>query len=165
MVRGLQSLNKKLRRTIPERVLLLTIDAMEKSADEIVGSMKSFVPVEDGALRDSIGWTWGDIPDGAVIVARSAPNPSTGLRITIYAGDEEAFYARFVEFGTAPHNVGAGGGSRIGRIRLAVSGTGVQHPGATAQPFFFPGYRLNRKRASRRINRAMRKGIREGAKR
>ena len=121
MVKGLTKLRRKLTKTIPERVIAATERAMEKSANEIVATMKGFAPFDDGDLRESIGWTWGDPPDGAVIVARSARSAQTGLRITIYAGDEEAFYARWVEFGTAPHNVGRGGGSIIGRARLAVS--------------------------------------------
>lgn len=150
MVKGLASLRRKLTKTIPDRVLAATERAMVKSADEIVASMKAFAPVDDGDLRDSIGWTWGDPPQGAAIVARSGPSRQTGLRITIYAGNDEAFYARWVEFGTAPHAIGKGGD--------------VQHPGATASPFFFPGYRLNQKRAKSRITRELRKAIRAGAK-
>ena len=148
MVKGLKRLQRQMTRTIPRAVVAATIKAMEKSADEIVASMKGFVPVDDGDLRDSIGWTWGEPPQGAVIVSKSSATPGSGLRITIFAGNQDAFYARFVEFGTAPHVAGR---------------DGVAHPGAGAHPFFFPGYRLNKKRAKSRITRTMRKAIREGA--
>lgn len=136
MVDGLKSLKRKLTVSIPDRVRKAVRDAMEKSANEIVAMAKSLVPVSSGALRDSIGWTWGDAPAGSITLAQSAPTDG-GERITIYAGDSAAFYARFVEFGTQnvpPH------------------------------PFFYPSYRLNKKRAKGRITRAMRKAIREGAK-
>ena len=49
------------------------------------------------------------------------------MTITIYAGDDKAFYARFVEFGT---------------VKMK------------AIPFFFPAYRTNKKRAKSRVRRA-----------
>jgi hypothetical protein len=66
------------------------------------------------------------------------------LIITIYAGSDEAFHARWVEFGTAPHLNG-------GRF------AGSSHPGTAAQPFFYPSYRATRKRAKGRVTRAVNK--------
>ncbi|MCA1368075.1 HK97 gp10 family phage protein [Bradyrhizobium sp. BRP14] len=143
MVEGLNSLRRKLTVSIPYRVLQRTRAAMEKGAGEIVDMARSLAPVlsdhvprrKVGALRDSIGWTWGDAPKGSIVLAQSAS--VDGLRITIYAGDNEAFYARWVEFGTQ---------------KMAPS------------PFFFPSYRTLRKRVKGRITREMRKAMREGAK-
>lgn len=143
MVEGLDSLRRKLTVTIPERVRRQTRLAMEKGAGEIVDMAKALAPVlsehdprrKAGALRDSIGWTWGDAPKGSIVLARSAA--SDGERITIYAGNDEAFYARWVEFGTQK---------------------------MPAIPFFFPSYRALRKRVKGRITREMKKAIREGAK-
>lgn len=106
--------------------------AIEKSADEIVALAKSLVPVEEGELRESIGWTWGEAPEGSMVIAQGS---GEGLTITIYAGNDEAFYARWVEFGT--------------------------QQGAEASPFFFPAYRLGKKRAVNRIKRAVGKAVRD----
>ncbi|MBA4797022.1 MAG: HK97 gp10 family phage protein [Rhizobiales bacterium] len=152
MVKGAKELRSKLL-AIPPRVRRLTRAAMEKGAEELVQMMKRLVPVSSGDLRDSIGWTWGEAPDGAIVIAQTEPDDE-GLRITVYAGNREAFYARFVEFGTAPHNISQGGGN------ASFSGITVDHPGGRAQPFFFPAYRALRKRILSRIKREMKKGIR-----
>ena len=105
---------------IPDIAREAAVEAMEEGAQEIVDAMKAAVPVDSGALRASIGWTWGDVPAGSFVIAdiRSGKNKGdqyATLRIKIYAGSREAFYARFVEFGTAH--------------------------GVRAQPFFFPAYK------------------------
>jgi len=144
MVQGLDRLRRKLTKTIPDRVRQRTRAAMEKGADEIVALAKSLVPVDSGALRDSIGWTWGDAPEGSITLGHVKASKDGDEAITIYAGtrnkrlgDKDAFYVRFVEFGTqnmAPH------------------------------PFFYPAYRTLKRRVKGRITREMKKGIREGAK-
>lgn len=121
--------------------------AMEQAAQQITDTMKRLAPVDGGALRDSIGWTWGDAPRGSVKVSHSI----AGNRITIFAGDEKAFYARFVEFGTAPHVNG-------GRF------AGTDNPGNRQQPFFYPAYRANRNQVKLMIRRAIRDAVREAAR-
>ncbi|KPF47070.1 HK97-gp10 family putative phage morphogenesis protein [Rhizobium sp. AAP43] len=158
MVQGIRELEAKLA-AIPPRVVKLTRKAMEKSAQELVDMMKRLVPTESGDLRDSIGWTWGDAPTGSFTIFQvrnsKAEEASYGaLRITVFAGNKEAFYAHFVEFGTAPHNVSRGGGNK------SFKGKPVPHPGARAQPFFYPAWRALRKRIQSRIKREMKKGIR-----
>lgn len=146
MVKGLKSLEMKLTRTIPEHVRKAAEKALEKSANEIVTSMRSFVPVDTGVLRDTINWTWGSVPKGAFTVAKSPPVGPGGRRITVYAGDERTnieydgrvfSYAFMQEYGTTHH---------------------------AASPFFFPAWRLNKQRSARRLTREVRKAIREGAK-
>lgn len=138
MVKGITDLNKKVA-AIPKRVEARARAAMEAGADELVDMMKRFVPVDDGDLRDSIGWTWGAAPKGSVALAESTAD-SRGLKITVYAGNEKAYYARWVEFGTAPHVNG-------GKF------PGTQNPGIRAQSFFFPSWRALRKRIQARIRR------------
>lgn len=134
MSQGLKSWEQRLR-AVPSKVKAEVRIALEKSANEIVATAKQLVPVDSGALRDSIGWTWGAAPKGSMTLGKvqTAPN-SDRLAITIYAGSSEAFWARWVEHGT------------------------VDTP---AQPFFFPAYRMHRRRARNRINRAIRKGLKE----
>ncbi len=148
-VKGLDSLRRKLTKTIPERVLARVREAMEQAAAEAVSVIKGLAPQDSGALKDSIGWTWGDAPKGTIALLTSKRSAG-GMRITIYAGGGDAFYARFVEFGTAPH---------VNKGKFA----GTQNPGMPAQPFFYPGWRLVRRKAKRRVSGAIRKAIREGA--
>lgn len=130
---------------IPKKVRAAVKPAIEKSAQEIVSKAKALAPVDSGALRNSIDYAFGDGPatraTGAFRITTKAVDPE--LRVTVYAGDDDAYYARWVEFGTQAH-----GG----------------HPGAVAQPFFFPAWRLGAKLATARIRRAISKAVREGWK-
>jgi HK97 gp10 family phage protein len=134
MVVGLQSLKRKMTVSIPAKVRDATRMAMAKGATEIVALMKNRVPVDKGDLSDSIGWTWGDAPAGAIVIAQSAQ--ASGERITIYAGNKAAYYARWVEFGTQK---------------------------TSPQPYFYGSYRQLRKRTKSRITREMKKAIKAGA--
>ena len=147
MVQGLAQLNRKLTVTIPNRVRKATRDAMEKGADELVAMMKRLVPVDQGDLRDSIGWTWGEAPRYAQKIA-AVKAQDGDLSITIYAGNTKVRYAHLVEFGTKAHING-------GKFE------GTQNPGTTAQPFFYVSWRTMRKRIKGRVTRAMKKAIRQ----
>jgi len=147
-VLGLDRLRRKLKR-FPEAVEAEIKAAMEVSANEIVAMMKSLVPVDGGALRDSIAWTWGAAPKGSMTIGR-VQSGSGNLVITIYAGGGDAFYAFMVEFGSAPHLNG-------GRFQ------GSQHPGVAAQPFFFFSFRALRRRAKGRVTRAINKAAKQVA--
>lgn len=147
-VSGIPELNAKLK-AMPEKVRAAGMIAAEKGAIEIVDMMKRLAPVDDGDLRDSIDWNWTTVGG-----KKSVPLPEGNDRIVIYAGDEKAWYARLVEFGSAPHTI------KVKRKRTLSDGETffgdeVQHPGTTAQPFFYPAYRTLRKRTKDRIARAM----------
>ncbi|MEI4482231.1 MULTISPECIES: HK97-gp10 family putative phage morphogenesis protein [unclassified Phyllobacterium] len=131
-ISGLKRLNKKFA-LLPKVARDAIRDAMAKSADEIVALMKSLVPKDSGELVESIGWTWDKAPDGSVVVAVATASDMT---ITIYAGSDAAYYARWVEFGTQKKS---------------------------AQPFFFVAYRALRKRTKSRISRATTKAARKVA--
>ena len=132
MVEGVAQFRRKLTVTLPKRVEAATRAAMEKGAEELVAMMKRLAPIDSGDLQMSISWTWGEAPEGAAVIAESAPD-SRGLKITVYAGSREAFYARWQEFGTKD---------------------------MPANPFFFPSWRALRKRIRSRIMRDMKKAIR-----
>lgn len=111
---------------------------MEEGAVEVVAEMKRLAPVDSGALRDSIGWTWGDVPAGTFTIAdiRSGKNKGeqyATLRIKIYAGSKQAFYARWQEFGTKDR---------------------------PAQPFFHVTWRKQKAKFRNRIRAAVRAAIR-----
>ncbi len=143
---NLNRLNRKLAK-LPAVAKQMIRQAMEAKANEIVSMMKNLVPVDDGTLRDSIGWTWGKAPKGSLTLASVQATGDSDMTLTIYAGNKEAFYARWVEFGTARHE---NGGLFAGSI----------HPGTTAHPFFFVSWRANK----RRTVRAIRKASRDSAK-
>lgn len=111
--------------------------AMETSADEIVALAKNLVPVDKGDLKDSIGWTWGKAPKGAMTLGTVQSNEvDSGFTITIFAGNSDAYYARWVEFGTQ---------------KMA------------AQQYFYPSYRALRRRSKSRVTRAVTKAIKKVA--
>lgn len=154
-VEGREKLKRKLLR-LPEEARKAIRAAMEKSADELVAMMKRLVPVDEGDLRDSIGWTWGAAPKGSFAVESVG---SGDLKLTIYAGSEKAFYVRFIEFGVAAQSAGTRVTNRSGRERRSLRTTS----GQAAQPFFFPSYRALRRRIKSRIARAVRESIRKVA--
>lgn len=128
--------------------------ALDQSAGEIVDMQKRLVPRRSGALQNSIGYTFGNYrPDNSNVrgVSAGAEGADPDLSVTIHAGDATAFYAAFVEFGTAPH-------PQPNNPRI-----GYSHPGANAQPFFFPAYRALKRRVKSRITRAAKKAARDVA--
>ena len=124
---------------IPDIAREAAAAAMEEGAQEIVDAMKKAAPIQTGDLRDSIGWTWGDVPAGSFMIDEIRSGKNKGdqyatLRIKIYAGNREAFYARFQEFGTRSQ---------------------------PAQPFFFSTWARERAKFRRRIRERVRKRIKE----
>lgn len=145
--RQLAAMPKEARKTIRK--------ALEKGAGNIVTTAKSFAPVADGDLRNSIGFTFGEYTaDNSNVRGVSAGGGALGgdkdLSVTIHAGDEVAYYASFVELGTKAHKAGG-----------YFAGSGVTIPAGAAQPFFFPAYRANKKRVQSAVNRAIKKAAKE----
>lgn len=118
---------------IPKDVIAAVRAAMEEGAEEIVALMKRLAPRDRGELVNSIGWTWGSAPKGAVAISTVGDGGAGVGVITIYAGGGSAFHAVFQEFGTK---------------------------NMTANPFFYPAYRALRSRVRSRITRAMKKAVR-----
>lgn len=147
-IKGVDRLRRKLAQ-LPEAAKAAIRIAMEKAGDDMVAMARNLVPVSSGDLRDSIGWTWGEPPKGSIRIATvKGRGRGRDLTLTVFAGNDKAYYARWIEFGTAAHaNGGLYGGS--------------EHPGTAARPFFFVSFRATRKRAKRTINKA----IRDSAKR
>lgn len=132
-VTGIKEMNAKIAK-MPALVAAKARDAMEKGADEIVAMIKRLVPVDNGDLRDSIGWTWDQAPAGSKIVGTARSRGAGDLRLVIYAGSEKAFYARMQEWGTQ---------------------------NMPANPYFFVSYRALKDRTKRRVSLASRKALKE----
>jgi len=147
-IEGLKRLQAKLDR-LPIKVKERIREAMEAGANEIVEMAKSLVADDTGALRDSIGWTYGRAPKGAMTLGK-VESLGGDMTITIYAGNSEAFYARWIEFGTSSHTAG-------GKF------AGAKIPAQPARPFFYVSFRANRRRVKSRISRAITKAAKEVA--
>lgn len=146
-IAGMPRLLRKLK-VMPQVAQQEVRAVMAQQADELIGMMRRLAPVDSGDLRDSIGWAWGDkAPKGAMALATAGKG---NLTITIYAGSKEAWYARLVEFGVAPHILG-------GKF------AGAQHPGTTGTPFFYPSWRAFRKSAKAALRKASREAARKVA--
>lgn len=134
MVEGLAKFEARWKR-IPQNALINVRAAMEEAATDIVEEMWSRAPQgATGRVGASIGWTWGDAPAGSFTIGKVGGKEYSSLKITIYAGGGDAFYAKFHEFGT---------------VKMS------------ANPFFFPVWRARRKRVKGRISRAISKAIKE----
>lgn len=147
-IEGLDRLNRKLR-ALPIVAQKRIREAMEQGADEIVRMMKSLCPTDSGDLQRSIAWTWGRAPKGAMTLAKVTQTGGENT-LTIYAGNAEAFYARWVEFGTASHTAGG-------------LFAGATIPAISASPFFYVSFRANRRKVKGRITRAINKAAKEVA--
>lgn len=146
MVNGVAALRAKFNR-VPELVRDELIAAMEKSASEMVSEMNAIAPIPE----ITAGWTWGDMPKGAMKVGKFKGNEYGRIAITIYAtaidkdfGDFPAI-ARWFEFGTSP------------RAHKSGKSTGQ----ISAQPYFYPVIRGNRSRVKGRLTRAVNKAMKK----
>lgn len=145
-IKGLDRLQIKLKK-FPEVAETLVKAAMEQGAQDIVNMMQNLVPVDDGELMESIGWTWGKAPKYSQRIGSVKSNDGS-LTITIYAGNSKVRYAHLVEFGSAPH---INGGMFPGTF----------NPGAKAQPFFYVSWRAKRRSARSRVSRAITKAAKQ----
>jgi HK97 gp10 family phage protein len=130
-------------------------DAVRVSADQVANTVRSLAPVRKGrnggALKASVRVVNGNLSvvhTGKRKRRTSAPVENGAAAYYVLAGDETAYYAHMVEFGTDPH------------INGGVF-AGTQHPGTTPQPFFLPAWRLNKKKVNGRIGRAMGKAVKQ----
>jgi hypothetical protein len=120
---------------IPRAVREAVKPALLKSGDELASAMKRLAERsrDTGELIDSIAVTG----PGQSTPPYSQPGGSKVVpenAVMVTAGNTDVRYPHLVEHGTA---------------------------NAVAQPFFWPAFRLYRRRITRRINRAIGKAVRE----
>lgn len=97
-------------------------------------------------LADALRRNYSDDGDLAATVDAYEVKGTFGIVWGVSVGNNDVFYVRWREFGTAA-------GDRIYRTGPR-KGTVMKHPGADAQPTFFPTYRLNRKSYRSRMRSA-----------
>jgi HK97 gp10 family phage protein len=121
---------------IPKSVRAAVQPTLQKSGQELVDTMKALAePSRDtGDLIDSLVMT----PGGESTPPYSQPGGSFVVpenAVAVTAGNSNVRYPHLVEYGTTK---------------------------AKAQPFFWPAYRLLRKRLGSRIKRSIGKAVRDG---
>ncbi|MFC0633291.1 HK97-gp10 family putative phage morphogenesis protein [Brevundimonas balnearis] len=152
---------KALFRRLPKDVRRATQDALASSADELAEAVRYNVPVDHGDLKASVRWRRGAPRDKKA--RKAGRTEDKDLSVTVAAGDETAFYASFVEFGTAPSSGEAPRRNRnFKSVEVMTKGT-RPHAGTPAQPFFFPTWRALRRRLVGKIKRAQAKAIRKAS--
>lgn len=128
---GLSSFQKRMR-AIPLEARRAVVPATMKSAYDIADIMEGLAPEDSGDLINSITVTG----PGQQTPAYSQPGgaltvPENSVAITV--GNSQVRYPHLQEYGTQHH---------------------------AAQPFFWPGFRLGRKRALNAIKRAVGAAVR-----
>jgi HK97 gp10 family phage protein len=119
---------------VPKAVREAVQPTLQRNGKALADEMKHLAPVDTGALRESIVMT----PGGASTPPYSEPGGSQTVpdnAVMITAGNTEVRYAHLVEYGTKT---------------------------AHAEPFFWPAYRLMRKKIQGSIKRAIGKAVRTG---
>lgn len=156
-IEGIEEMKKHIETVVRPGVEKAAMASMEKGAAEVVETMKRLVPRGTAPLKDrtmrvwqSIAWTWGAAPEGAMVLGKSAKVGGAGRKfITIYAGGpgtmvgkrKQFNLARLVEFGTL---------NAAGEEAMA------------AQPYFFPAWRIGKRGVRARIARDMRTALKKG---
>lgn len=118
---------------IPKAVRKAVVPALQKSGEELVDTMRHLAPEDTGDLKHSIKYTM----PGNATPPYSQPGGSTVAgenQVLVTAGNTDVRYPHLVEYGTV---------------------------NAPAQPFFWPAYRLKKKRLASRIKRAIGKAVKE----
>lgn len=128
---GLSRFQRRMR-AIPKEVRAAVGPSLIKGAVEVADAMRHLAPVDDGDLKASIEVTG----PGGLTPRYSTPGgtmrvPETAAAVTV--GNEGVRYGHLVEYGTTK---------------------------TPSQPFFWPGFRLARKRAAARVKREIGKAVR-----
>lgn len=135
---GLTSFQRRMR-AIPKAARRAIVPVLVKSAEEIADIQRSLAPFDSGDLEASIAVTG----PGQATPPYSQPGgesvvPENAAAITV--GGKDVRYPHLVEYG---------------------HGNGLHGTTVPAHPFFWPGFRLGRKKALARIKRGIGKAIRE----
>lgn len=147
-VRNKDRLFAKLKAMAPEAAKQLGVEAL-RAGEEMATLARSYVPVDKGDLRDSIVVT----PGGQQTPAYSQPGGSQVVpehAALVTAGNTKVRYPHLVEYGTRAHTAG-------GKFE------GATIPAVPARPYFWPAFRLIRKRMRARMTRALNKAVKQVA--
>ena len=133
---GLSSFQKRMR-AIPQAARNAVQPALVKSAEEIADIQRALAPDDPSTSAPDLKSSIAVTGPGQTTPPYSQPGGSMVVpenAVAITAGNSDVRYPHLQEFGTSHHE---------------------------AQPFFWPGFRMGRKRALNRIKRAVGKAIKE----
>ena len=132
MSKQTQRLSRRLE-AIPRNVRAAVAPALIKAGGDLANMQRILAPRDTGALQDSIAVTG----PGQQTPPYSQPGGSTLARenqVLVTVGNQDVRYPHLVEFGTTD---------------------------TAAQPYFWPAYRLMKKKLANRIKSAIRKAVKE----
>jgi HK97 gp10 family phage protein len=154
--------------------------AMRAGANVVAQEARARVPVNTGRLRESIRVTTGR-KGGKVYATVKAGGQDTRKRVVTTGGGklkvryDNAYYAQWVEYGTAAHKIGVkyakalalrpnkraslGFAKRLMRSGILVEG--VNHPGARPRPFLRPAIDTKYAQAVQTTAEAIRKRLQD----
>lgn len=172
-VKGLDRLKRQIG-ALPKLQREAVRAALQQNAAELANAISRAVPADTGDLAASIGYApLGQAPATSATQAIRANNSEragvlgdAGLGYEVFAGNNIAFYARWVEFGTAPSVAGQRMGSRnsdINQSKALGRKAYRTHPGTQPQPYFFPTVRAFKKRLKGRVVRNANKAAKAAA--
>lgn len=151
---------KALRKSLPDAMMAELEGGAVEAGAEMVQLARAFAPERSGALKASIVMTRA----GEKTPAHSQPGGSTVVpagAVLITAGNSRVRYAHLVEYGAPPHDNSDGAGTKLGRLRRKLGGAIRFHPGNKGRPFFWPAYRLIRKKARNRMTRRLNRAVKQ----
>lgn len=134
-VRGLEALQKALDELPAKVEANIMRAALAAGARVIAAQAKAIAPLEVNPpgfnfYKKSLGWSPGALKRSIKVTSRLRNGRVTA---TVKAGDKVAYYAGWVEFGTAAHWIKPKNKKALFFGGKAVKG--VQHPGARKNPF------------------------------
>lgn len=148
-VQGLDALKRQIAALAPAQVRAAK-ESLEKGAEELSAAIRRAAPTKSGDLAMSVGWSHeGGAPKGSIGGGgQGSVRGEAGLAVEVHAGDEKAYYARFVEYGTEAAPAGRSK-DKSGKSR----NNKRAHIATRAQPFFWPTVRSQKKRVVSRVAR------------
>lgn len=130
---------------LPKVIVEKFTQQVEKESQTLVDMINKDKPFPE----IEVGWTWGDVPRGAISIGKVANKEFQIVRTWIYArgipysDPEKGFAAAWFEFGTDDRYHKSG--KFVGRIQ--------------AVPFFFPNYKRRKANIQRNLKNAINRGI------
>lgn len=127
---GIDQLTENLKKALLQHSEVKVRKAMRRGAQLIVDEAKSIVVEKTGLLKKSIQIMpkWRGDPMGTYV----GPRIKKSRKKKPDAAVLTPFYAAWIEYGTAKHNLGYKG--------KYVSGKGADHPGSKPKPYMRPAY-------------------------
>lgn len=148
---GFKELDQKLWSLGEETAWTLMFDAVREGGEVIAVEAQHNAPVRKGILRRDI----------KVRMGRRKKGPIEAKIGT----SKRAWYARLIEFGTAPHKILAAAKVLADKAQGVIYGRTVQHPGTAPHPFLRPALETKRTEVEQTMGRVLWWGITLHAKR